>query len=56
MPNLPTRPGVLGEGAGRRWGWRAGFSVRLRRGIPFIIIATVLLWGGIIVLVRALFQ
>jgi hypothetical protein len=57
MPNLPTQPGSLGEpgsaAPGRlRWGRRAGFSVKLHRGIVFVIIASVFLWGALIAMLR----
>jgi hypothetical protein len=60
-PNLPTQPGSLGEPGcvapgSVRWSRRARFSVKFHRGIAFVIIASVLLWGALIGLLPLLYQ
>ena len=52
MPNFPAQAvssGTPGSNApaGLRWGRRAGFSVKFHRGIVLVIIAGIILWGGL---------
>jgi hypothetical protein len=52
MPDLPAQRVSLGESgnaapASLPWGGRAGFSVKFHRGIALLMIASVLLWGGL---------
>jgi hypothetical protein len=57
-PILLTQPRSLGEpgnaAVGSLRGRRASFSVKLHHGIALLIIASVLLWGGIIGVLRLL--
>jgi hypothetical protein len=52
MSNFPTQSGSFGEpgstvAVSLRGGRRAGFSVKFRRRIALVIIASILLWGGL---------
>jgi hypothetical protein len=59
VPDLPAQPGSLGRSGNAvrgslPWGWRAGFSVKVHRGIALVIISSVLIWGGLFLLLRLL--